>query len=231
MKRISLATLRVTGALALVSLALGAGGALGASSKDLDARMSRDGLQKTKVKNIDLAYARPGATLAAYKRVKLDPVEVAFSPSWNPTRTGSSLKLSAQEKENIRAGVAKLVEEEFARELQAGGRYPVVVNEAGADVLRVKAAIVNLYINAPDTGMGRQRTIVSSAGEMTLIAELSDGATGEVLARVADRREAPDTRMQITNGVVNESEARSIAAGWAKTLRKALDNAQAIGTK
>jgi len=98
-------------------------------------------------------------------------------------------------------------------------------------VLRVKAAVVNLYINAPDTGMGRQRTIVRSAGEMTLVAELADGATGQVLARVADRREAPDTRMQITNGVVNESEARTIAAGWAKTLKKALDNAQAIGAK
>ena len=47
--------------------------------------MARDGLQKTSVRNIDLVYARPGATLAAYKRVKLDPVEVAFSPSWNPT--------------------------------------------------------------------------------------------------------------------------------------------------
>ena len=230
MKTIPFATLRAAGALALLSLALGAGGALAASSKDLDARMSRDGLQKTKVKNIDLVYARPGATLAAYKRVKLDPVEVTFSPSWNPTRTGSSLKLSAQEKDNIRTGVARLVEEEFARELQAGGRY-AVVNETGADVLRVKAAIVNLYINAPDNGMGRQRTIVSSAGEMTLIAELSDGATGQVLARVADRREAPSTRMQITNGVVNESEARTIAAGWAKTLRRALENAQGLGAK
>jgi hypothetical protein len=230
MKTISFATLRAAGLLAVLSLALGAPTAPAATSKDLDARMSRDGLQKTKVKNIDLAYTRPGATLAAYKRVKLDPVEVAFSPSWNPTRTGSSIKLSTQEKENIRAGVAKLVEEEFAREIQAGGRY-AVVNEAGADVLRVKAAIVNLYINAPDTGMGRQRTIVRSAGEMTLVAELSDGATGQVLARVADRREAPDTRMQITNGVVNESEARTIAAGWAKTLKKALDNAQGIGAK
>lgn len=230
MKTISFATLRSACALAVLSLAVGAGGALAASGKDLDARMSADGLQKSKVRNIDLAYVRPGATLAAYRRVKLDPVEVSFSPSWNPTRTGSSLKLSSQEKESIRSGVARLVEEEFAREIQAGGRY-AVVGESGADVLRVKAAIVNLYINAPDTGMGRQRTIVRSAGEMTLVAELADSATGQVLARVADRREAPDTRMQITNGVVNESEARMIAAGWAKTLKKALDNAQAIGAK
>src|SRR3954454_7931283 len=127
MKTLFLATLRTAGLL-VTTLALGTAGALAASkdAKDVDARMAADGLQKIKVKNVDLVYARPGATLAAYKRVKLDPVEVAFSPSWNPTRTGSSVKLSAQEKENIRAGVAKLVEEEFVKELQAGGRYPVV---------------------------------------------------------------------------------------------------------
>jgi len=223
----TIATLRTAG---LLALTLVLSSALAASSKDLEARMAKDGLQKTSVKGVDLAYARPGATLATYKRVKLDPVEVSFHPSWNPTRTGSSLKLSAQEKESIRSGVAKLVEEEFAREIQAGGRYPVVA-ETASDVLRVKAAIVNLYVNAPDTGPGRTRTIVASAGEMTLIAELSDAASGQVLARVADRREANKSRMQLTNGVVNESEGRLIAAAWAKTLRKALDNAQGLGAK
>ena len=215
----------------LLAMTVALSSALAASGKnELEARMSRDGLEKTKVKNIDLAYARPGTSLVAYKRVKLDPVEVAFSPSWNPTRTGSSLKLSSEEKEAIRTGVAKLVEEEFAKEIQAGGRYQVV-SEAGPDVLRVRAGIVNLYINAPDTGPARSRTIVRSAGEMTLIAELSDSTSGQVLARVADRQEATDTRMQIANGMVNETEARWIAADWAKALRKALDNAQGIGAK
>ena len=215
----------------LLAMTVALSSALAASGKnELEERMTRDGLQKVKVKNIDLAYARPGASLAAYKRVRLDPVEVAFSPSWNPTRTGSSLKLSTEEKEAIRSGVAKLVEEEFAREIQAGGHYQVVT-ESAPDVLRVRAGIANLYINAPDTGPGRSRTIVSSAGEMTLIAELTDSASGQVLARVADRREATNTRMQLTNGMINESEARWIAAAWAKTLRKALDNAQGIGAK
>ena len=215
----------------LLAMTVALSSALAASGKnELEARMSRDGLEKTKVKNIDFAYARPGTSLAAYKRVKLDPVEVAFSPSWNPTRTGSSLKLSSEEKEAIRTGVAKLVEEEFAKEIQAGGRYQVV-SEAGPDVLRVRAGIVNLYINAPDTGPARSRTIVRSAGEMTLIAELTDSTSGQVLARVADRQEATDARMQIANGMVNETEARWIAADWAKALRKALDNAQGIGAK
>ena len=223
-------TIAAARALGLLALSLALSSALAASSKELEARMAKDGLQKTSVKNVDLVYARPGATLASYKRVKLDPVEVAFSPSWNPTRTGSSMKLSSQEKENIRLGVAKLVEEEFARELQSGGRYQVTT-DTGPDVLRVRAGVANLYINAPGTGPARSRTIVRSAGEMTLIAELADSASGQVLARVADRREANSSHMQLSDSSINEFEARNIATVWAKALKRALDNAHALGTK
>ena len=43
-----------------------------------------------------------------------------------------------------------MVQEEFVKELQERSSYKVV-NEAGADVLRVKVNIVDLYVNAPDT--------------------------------------------------------------------------------
>ena len=214
----------------VLAMALALTSALAASKKEVDEMMSRDGLQKISVKGIDLAYARPGATLAAYKRVKLDAVEVEFSKSWDPVKTGSRMKLSTQEREDIRSGVARIVQEEFANELQKN-KYQIA-SEAGPEVLRVKARIVNLYLNAPDSGnLGRSRTIVRSAGEMTLLAELYDSASGQLLARVADRREANSgTRMQISNNVVNEGGARTIAAAWARTLRKALDKAQGIGS-
>jgi hypothetical protein len=216
----------------LLALTVALTSPLAATKKDLDEAMSRDGLQKVSVKGLDAAYARPGATLAAYKRVKLDPVEVEFSKSWDPARTGSRIKLSSEERDKIKAGVAKIVEEEFAKELQKGGTYQLA-NDAGADVLRVKASILNLYVNAPDAGgAGRSRTYVSSAGEMTLLAELSDSASGQVLARVADRREANGSarRMQLADSMLNEDEARKVASDWARILRKSLDKARGIGS-
>jgi hypothetical protein len=206
--------------------------AFAASNADLEKAMGYDGLQKISVKGIDLAYARPGATLAGYNRVMLEPIDVAFSKDWNPTRTGSNIKLSAEERENIRTGVAKIVYEEFVKELQNKSSYQVV-NEAGPDALRVKAHIVNLYVNAPDTKTaGRSRTYTVSAGEMTIFAELYDSETGEVLARVVDRREARSSgRLTLTNSVVNASEARSIASNWARILRNGLDKAHGIGKK
>mgnify|MGYP001125749103 CR=1 FL=1 len=99
----------------LIALALAATGPLAAGKNDVDQAMSQGGLQKTSVKGLDLAYVRPGASLAAYKRVKLDPVDVQFDRSWEPTRTGSNIKLGAEEREKIRASVAKLVEASGAR--------------------------------------------------------------------------------------------------------------------
>lgn len=196
----------------------------------IDAALARGGLHRIEVKDVELAYALPGASLAGYKRVKLDPVQVEFRAARDPARAGSAIKLSSEERERIRADVARVVQDEFAKELQKGGTYQVVA-ESGADVLRVKAMILDLYVNAPDVGTGRSRTLVASAGEMTLVAELADSTTGKVLARVADRREATKGgRMHLVNRAVNEEEARKIAAAWAATLKNALDKAHGIGS-
>jgi len=214
----------------LLALTVALTNAPAATKKEVDQALSQGGLQKIKVKDIDLAYARPGASLAAYKRVQLDPVEVEFRKSKDPSRAGSAIKLSTEEREKIRSNVARAVQEEFAKELQKNSAYQVA-SGAGPDVLRVKPRILDLYVNAPDVGPGRTRTLVSSAGEMTLVAELSDSASGKVLARVADQRDASkEGRMYLVNGTVNEEEARKIAAGWARILRNALDKARGIGS-
>jgi hypothetical protein len=87
-------------------------------------------------------------------------------------------------------------------------------------VLRVKASILNLYVNAPSSGgAGRSRTYVSSAGQMTLLAELVDATSGQVLARVADRREANATgarRMELADRMLNEDAARE----WRRAGRR-----------
>jgi len=222
------------GAALLLSLSLLMSSAFAAPvSKELEERMSHDGLQLIKLKEVDLAYSRPGASLAGYSKVQLDPVEVSFSKYWDPKRTGSNFKLSPEEREDIRSGMAKIVQDEFVKTLQAKDGYPVV-NEAGADVLRVKISIMDLYVNAPDTlTAGRTRTYVASAGEATLVAELRDSETGQVLVRMVDRREARNFPGQLTwsNRVMNAQEAEIMASAWAKILRKSLDKAHGIGKK
>lgn len=219
--------------LALLALAaLFSVSALAQSKAELDEAMSHDGLQRIKVKGIDLAYARPGASLAGYDAVMIDPIDVAFRKDWDPAKPGSRQKLSTAERDNIRRGVGDIVRDELVKELQGKSVYEVV-NAPGPNVLRLRAAIANLYVNAPDTmSAGRTRTYTVSAGEMTLVAELLDSETGEIVSRVVDRREAQGTgTMTLTNSVVNAAEARSIASSWARILRSRLDAAHGIGRK
>jgi len=222
--------IRHLGAWVLLASALATSGTLAAGKTKMDEAMSHDGLQKVTVQGLALAYARPGASLARYDRVLIEPVQVAFNRNWDPTRTGSRIKLSQEERENIRNGVARIVQEEFVRELQTLSSYKVV-NEAGADVLRVKVNIVDLYVNAPDTeSTARSRTYTVSPGQMTLIAELFDSESGEILARVVDRREGRnDDTLRLSSSLVNRGEAQDIAASWARSLRIALDKAHGIG--
>jgi len=221
-------TTRLIPIAALLAAALSFGTAQAQGMKDLEGAMAAEGLQAIKSKDLDMVYARPGATLGGYKKVMLDPVEVSFSKNWDPTRTGSNIKLGQAERESIRTGVAKITHEQFAKLLQAKDGYPVVT-AAGPDVLRVKVRVLNLYVNAPDAGAaGRTRTYTMSAGEATLFLELFDSETGQILARVIDRRESRNNNLLMLSGSVpNAAEAEALAAQWAHVLRKALDKAHA----
>jgi hypothetical protein len=202
-----------------------------ASKSAAEEAFSADGLEKTKVKGIDLVYARPGASLAAYSKVRVAPVAVAFRKDFAPEKTGSRMKFSSGELEGIRADVGRIVHDEFVKELGKGSYAATDV--AGPDVLDVRAGIADLYVNAPDSMQaGRTRTYTMNAGEMTLVMELADSVTGEVIARVYDRREARDTGMLTwTNSVTNQAEAANAARSWAKILRTRLDAARGIGRK
>jgi hypothetical protein len=205
---------------------LAAGAVHAASQAEFDKAMSYDGLQRLPVKGLSLAYKRPGATLSDYKRVRIDPVDVRFHKSWKPTETGSRIPLSAAAREDIRIGLAKLVQEQFAKALTAKGGY-AVVNESGPDVLRVGIHVVDLYVNAPESGASSpSNTFAMSAGEMTLFLELFDSETGQILARVVDRRQGRSSNMMGMAGrVTNVAEAQDIAAAWARIMRDALDRA------
>jgi hypothetical protein len=211
---------------ALLAVTLAAGAAHSASQAEFDKAMSYDGLQPVQVKGLALAYKRPEATLSAYKRIRIDPVDVRFHKSWKPTAAGSRIPLSAAAREEIRTGLAKLVHEQFVKALADKGRYPVV-NESGADVLRVGIHVVDLYVNAPESASSSpSNTFAMSAGSMTLFLELFDSESGQILARVVDRREGRSSSLLAMAGQVsNVAEAENIAAAWARIMRDAFDRA------
>jgi len=192
---------------------------------DQPPEVTPEGLHLVKRKDLDLVYVKPGASLAGYTKLIIDPVDVAYSKDWDPPR-----EFNEKDRERVRTELADEFRDVFTKELQEKGGYQIV-DTAAPDVLRVTAAIVDLYINAPDTSMktaGRVSSYVVSAGSMVLIAELRDSVTGAILARVADRKGGQSSGpVQWATSGSNRAEARRALGMWAGILRKALDGAKA----
>lgn len=188
---------------------------------------TQDGLQKREIKGLDVVYVRPSASLAGYQKILLKPVDISFRRDWGRSAPGiAGTRVRAIDAQRIRDKLAKLMREEAAKQLTQGGY--ALVEASGDDVLEVDAAITDLYLVAPDVqGAEGVRVFAVSAGEMTLVAELRDSASGEVIARTYDHAYARETARphRITNSE-NTVEARRVAGEWAKQLRLQLDLAR-----
>ncbi len=184
-----------------------------------------DGLVLRPGTRLDAVYVQPGVQVQAYDKVLLDPVDVSFASNWDPNRgsVGASDRLDAQDVQRIRQDIAALFREVFAEELAEGGY--MLVDQPGYDTLRVSPAIVDLYINSPERNApGRSRVYTAEAGSMTLVLELRDSVTGDILARAIDSSSGRQTGMYtMTSQTSNTAEARRAFKNWAGILRDALD--------
>jgi len=184
-----------------------------------------DGLVQRPDARLGAVFVKPDAEIVAYTSVLLDPLQVRFAANWDPNSTRRSLarRLNATDVAAIKEQLAELFQETFRAELARGGY--TLVNEPGPDTLRVTPAVVDLYITAPDTSSaGRSRTYTANSGRMTLVVELRDSVTGEVLARAIDTQSGRGFgTMTWTNRVTNIADARSAIAIWASALRRGLD--------
>ncbi len=184
-----------------------------------------DGLVRRPVSRMDAVFVLPDADITGYTSVMLDPVQVSFARDWDPNRgrRNPASRLNANDIAAIQTGLADMLRESFRAQLEAGGY--TIVDQPGPDTLRVTAAIVDLNVTAPDTmTAGRTRTYTTNSGQMTLVAELRDSVTGDLLARAVDTQRGRNTgAMQFTNNVTNTADARRAMGVWANALRQGLD--------
>lgn len=185
-----------------------------------------DGLVEVSSPKMDVAYLMPGTDFRVYKRVMLDNPEVAFQKNWMRTiNSRMGHRVSEQDAKKILASVQSNTRAVFEDVFAKAGF--AVVAEPGEDVLRVRSAVVDLYVNAPDTNMSAfSRTYTAEAGEATLVLELRDSLTNALLGRVLDRRETR-RRPGPSNRVTNEADYRALAGEWARISVKGLESLRA----
>jgi hypothetical protein len=215
----------------LMSLALALFALAGiATAKDELPATTVDGLKRVESKNVDAVYVQEGATLDPYKRVYLVECAVAFRKDWqedyNRDRRDLGHRVSDTDMQRIQSQLAEEFKKVFTEELTKGGYE--ITTERASDVLIVRPAIVNLDPTAPDLRTADiSYTIVSSAGSMTLYAELYDAGTNAKIAMVLDARADPEGFNERASRVTNKAAADRMIRHWAGRLVTALDEAKA----
>jgi len=177
-------------------------------------------------------YRRPDADLTHYDAYGLVRCDVAFRKNWmrdqNNSRIDLGSRITQKDVDQIRERLSAACDQSFREALKQPPPYRLVESFSdGEQVLVLRPAIINLDIAAPDLrSAGIQRSYTTEAGQMTLVLELLDGTTGQILVRVVDRQRAGDSGfLQWTNSVTNQADARRILGRWARQLREGLDEA------
>lgn len=191
-----------------------------------------DGLVRVKAKKMGAVYVAPGADFRSYTKVMLDAPLVAFRKNWmkdiNKSNVGISGDVTEEDAKKILEKARTGFTEVFTKEFEKAGI--TLVTQPGDDVLRLSPAVVDLYINAPDTmSAGRSRTYTTEAGEATLVLEARDSTSGALLGRVFDRRETRQSGgVQWTTSVSNRADFSQLFKSWANICVKGMSELKEI---
>jgi len=192
------------------------------------AEVSADGLYRVSNPVYQEVWVKPDADFASYGQVLLDTVEIAYKrkPIESRTRRNES-NFALTEKQT--ADFKRYLREAFEKELAASDLWELV-GAPEPRTLRVQAAIIDLVVKVPTRALtGSETVFTTSTGSMTLLMELRDGLSGEIIARVVDRREARAAGsggshdLYYSNAVTNTDAVRRVFRRWAQLLRARLD--------
>jgi len=127
-----------------------------------------------------------------------------------------------ENKERLR----EILREEFVEKLEKLERYDFTT-EPGPDVLVLVGSVIDVVSNIPPDAdcarFGRGGVYLTSFGAATLVVELRDSESGEVLARAADRRAADAPFAFEASAPVAWSQVRRLAKRWATLVRNGLE--------
>ena len=193
-----------------------------------DAEISFDGLHKIDNSAFKDAWADPdadwgrydqfiaGNAFFEYRAVK----KTAKYSSIRPPASTDEFYIDEKNRERLKREVSDI----FGEELAKSERF-TRTEEPGQNVLIIRGGLHDIVSRTPPELITRGEIYIRSFGEATLVLEVVDSMSGEVLARAVERREAGSSAgMTVANTVTTWAEVRRLARRWATTLRKGLDN-------
>ncbi|MEM1436836.1 MAG: DUF3313 family protein [Pseudomonadota bacterium] len=176
-----------------------------------------EGLEAVSSSELDAAFVRPGVDFGAYGQVLAGTLELAFR---TPDRSQQQFALTEAQQARFR----QLLVDAFTAEFKADGA-PVLTNAPGPDVFVLNARVQDISAQVLPTasGPGRAAILLEAIGEATLVLELRDSQTNEILARGIDTRVTEGAAILQKSGPVTRwSEAEELCEHWAGATRRAL---------
>ncbi len=191
-----------------------------------DAEVSFDGLHVVDNAAFREAWADPDIEFSRYNKIMPGGAFFEFRAVKRTSRTQSARSRTREFyiDEDARQRLEEEVTAIFTEELANSTRF-TVVDEPGPDVLIIRGGLHDIVSFVPPQPIGRGEIWLSSVGEITLILEVVDSLSGEVIARAVERRAAErGGGMAIqANRVTTWAELRRLTRRWATTLRDGLD--------
>ena len=171
-------------------------------------------------------WIRPGASLEG--KTSILPSYLGLSYRRPPTNRHGNYALDERQMERLR----EILHDVFLEELTRDDGW-LIAEAPGPEVVSIRARLMDVVVKVPsERAVGRDRSYTASAGEATLVLEIHDSQTRQILARFADRRRAerPGGQMLRSVSIGNGIELRRMFRHWAGRLRRGLDDVRARGT-
>lgn len=192
-----------------------------------NAETTFDGLVRVDNARFAGAWVDPDVDLKQYTKIIPGGAEFEFR---NVQKMSTSAARRSNENEfwisdTNKQRLIDTVTEVFTEELQKSESF-TVTDEPAPDALIIIGGLHDIVSQVPPKDVGRSEVWLRSVGEATLVIELRDSLSNEVVYRAVERRAAENVGNQMirANTATTWAEVRRWARRWAVRLREGLDS-------
>lgn len=181
--------------------------------------LSYEGLAPAASRRFDGAEFRPGVDFTRYSAVQIDDPVLEFR---TPDAGSGEFPLTADQKRRFHDMLAAAFADEFA-----GQDGIAVVDHPGSEVLTLDVRVLDIRATVPPRTVGRVgrgRIALEASGSVTLVIEVRDSLSGEILARGFEARDVAGAAMRRGSDMITLWEdVDALCDRWAAASRSALE--------
>lgn len=182
----------------------------------ISSTVNYEGLAEVSKPYFDVAQVRPDAKFGEYDGVIVEAPELAFR---TPDRSEEQFPLDKDQKQRFQTILAHAFSLEFMNLQNLD-----LKDQPGPGILALTVRVENITVTVPSGRSPQLGFALSAVGEATLVIELHDSQSGEILARGVDTRavQGAATR-QGSDMVTRWEDVEKLCARWASMARARLD--------